>query len=334
MREHLDLYGQPRPRSWTASIPLALLIGACVMTLFTDHILTALLPWVIVASVVLYMGQRVRQLKRLQAQVTHVQDLTMLRYQDSALQAAWPLLPKTALMPQMQGQVIACMAYNLDRLGAYDAASLTYHFLMDRLPPEHPGRYQLQLQQTQAWLLNDELASADTAIRQLRGGIENLADASMDAAYCFVQLLQQVRTHHFAEAIEKAPTLLEDLRPLGIDAGYGHGLMALCFFQIAQRNEPQRMADATTWWTRATHLLSPQVLSQRFTELTDLDTQLSTPPAPGSFPLDHPQASGSPAPENTPGMILEASLGEVSELFPENIPPSPPPTSNDSEVDA
>ena len=76
---------------------------------------------------------------------------------------------------------------------------------------------------------------------------------------------------------ERAPR--GEQRPLGVEAAYGHALMALAHHQLAQRPQPAKTDDVEPmdhntltliWWQRATLLLPVQALVQRFAELQTL----------------------------------------------------------------
>ena len=99
--------------------------------------------------------------------------------------------------------------------------------------------------------------------------VEESPGSPTEAAYRFARLFQAVRTAHYAEGIAESPNLLQTLRPLGIDAGYGHALRSFCH---RQRNDPQEndAEQAEVWWRRATTLISPDLLVRRFPEMRGL----------------------------------------------------------------
>jgi hypothetical protein len=76
-----------------------------------------------------------------------------------------------------------------------------------------------------------------------------------------------VRTNHFADAVEGCDGLLDELRPLGVDAGYGHALVALAYHHLAGAAAGEQ---AALWWSRATLLVAAPALLDRFAELRPL----------------------------------------------------------------
>ncbi len=122
------------------------------------------------------------------------------------------------------------------------------------------------MQRAIASLFTHQLSDADDALRRLRGPVEALAQTPIDASYRFALLFQSVQTAHYAEAIDESDGLLEALRPMGVEAGYGHALLAWCF---AQRNDADRddASHARSWWQRATTLMPASALYARFPEI-------------------------------------------------------------------
>ena len=247
-------------------LPLIILIGVLLVALTVQHPLAAVLPWFALAGVLITAHVRVRRLRHRQSQFQIVQELSLQRRHQQALDLAWQLLAAATNSPQMHGHTVALIAHSLDQLKAYDAAIVAYSSLIDQLPQQHPGSVQLQIQRAMAQLQADHLADADDALRRLRHSIEAFANTVVSAGYRLAQLIQQVRTNHFADAIDRAPTLLDDLRPLGIEAAYGHALMALSYLRL--ENDPT--THAQLWWTRATLLMPASTLVNRFAELNSL----------------------------------------------------------------
>ncbi len=115
-----------------------------------------------------------------------------------------------------------------------------------------------------AKLLCDHLTDADDALRKKRGAAEQYPDTPIAAAYRYAALVQQVQTNHFADAVAASDDLVVQLRPLGVEAGYGYALMALSHHMTG--------ADgAAAWWSRATTLLPPATLTERFSQLRAIE---------------------------------------------------------------
>jgi hypothetical protein len=232
------------------------------------------LPWVGLAWLFGHNWVRAQRAMRLESQVRKSQETAMLRRYPRSLREAWRILPQATPMPALHSQTVAMISHCLDSLGCYDAAIVGYDYLLQRLPPGEAITVHIGVSRANAALGAERLSDADDSIRRLRGAVEPFKDTTISAAYRLAQLAQQVRTHHFAEGAEENDDLIEALRPLGIEAGYGHALLALCHYKQNQRDgeaDPQPSRDAARlWWDRATLLLPPATLLQRYPELAPL----------------------------------------------------------------
>ncbi|MEM6554001.1 MAG: hypothetical protein AAF750_17940, partial [Planctomycetota bacterium] len=126
----------------------------------------------------------------------------------------------------------------------------------------------------------DRLGDADEELRRVRGVVEGFGEVGggasqatalraeererLAAGYAYAGLVQDVVTHHFAEAVERGDGLVERLRPMGMEAGYGYGLMALCHWKVGDE------AGARRWWTRAVLLVPGEALVGRYAVLGEL----------------------------------------------------------------
>lgn len=209
----------------------------------------------------------------------------MLRRHAEALRLAWGLLPKLRQSPQLHARLVAMMAHDLAEVGADEAALTGLDYLLERVPRDHPISQHLSLERAILMLSTDRLSDGDEAIRRLRhvrepGGIPALA-----AMHRFAELYQMIRTNHFADAVHCQTNLVEDLRPLGVEAGYGYGMMALAHHRLSQWGmdvePPTRIGDgAEHWWAMATLLLSPTAAAVRFPELGQLIEPLRSAQSP------------------------------------------------------
>lgn len=279
---HLDRCPPRGPSRLGAWMTLGVVV-LLVMTLLTNQSPLTLLLWLLLGAMIINAAMRVRRARRLEQQVTRAQELAVLRRHAQSLRLAWRTLPSSASAPMLHGRTIACIASNLDQLKAYDAAIAAYDYLIDRLPAGHPGAVQLQVHRAIAQLETGQLIDADDALHRLRGLIESFRHTAIGAAYRLAGLLQQVRTNHYAEAAEGCGDLIADLRPLGVEAGYGHALMALSYHMLAHRPEPpipgrRDSHQAELWWSRATLLLPLATLTDRFPELSVIDLPPQSPP--------------------------------------------------------
>jgi hypothetical protein len=202
-----------------------------------------------------------------------IQEMTLLRRHVEALRRAWKLLTQVQVYPLMHARTVTVLAHCLDELGAYESAVVAYSYLVDHMPEEHPGYALARVQRAVASLQCDHLADADDDLRAMRSTAEAAAGSPIAAAWRFAQLAQDVRTNHHADAAQRADTLVDDLRPLGVEAGYGYALMALCCRTTAERSPddaPRVRELATRFWDYATTLLPARDLAQRFPEVGPL----------------------------------------------------------------
>jgi hypothetical protein len=290
VREHLERH-PARTRTIAIWLPTVILLLVLLIALSGRGGAALVLPWIVLLAMLAAATLRMRYLRGLERQVMRVQELAMLRQPRQTLDEAWNLVPRLATMPEQQARVIALLSSQLAQLKAHESAIAGYDFLADRLPEQHPASYPIRLHRAIAQLACDHLADADSSLRKLRM-LDELEGTPLHAAYRFATLYQCVRTRHFDDAVAMAPRLLETLRPLGVEAGYGHGLMALSFVKLAEKAAaaqelPARPGGAdplaaaispgdaagehrkcaATWWSRATLLLPVGELVDRFADL-------------------------------------------------------------------
>ena len=236
------------------------------------------LPWVVLFAFIAYtMATNARQ-RKLAAAVTRMQDMVTLRHYVPALREAWRLLPQVRMAPPLHGQVVAGLTHAMDQLRLDEQAMAGYEYLLERLPDDHPAAQQIQVQRLFVALRLDQLTDADDLLRRLRRIISDRTDPQLKAQFRLAQLAQMIATHHHDDAVELADSLVDDLRPLGVEAGYGHGLLALAARLRAERlaDEPDRAARlfelSKLAWKRATLLLPAATLAFRFESLREMNS--------------------------------------------------------------
>lgn len=269
MQAHLSAHALRAPSRWLGFLPLMLGLGVLTMLFFADLGAAALLLWAPLLGLMIYANARAYRLQQLQQRTLRIQELVLLCDYPQSLQLAWRTLPSLATSAALHHQAVACTAQCLTSLRQPGAAIVAYDYLLDRLPLDEPVAYELRAHRAMAQLATDRLTDADQAIRQLRHAHDRFKGATLAAWRRMAQLFQQVRTHHDADAVAESDTLLDELRPLGVEAGYGYGLLAYCYHRSAQHDEdqPRASVQARVWWSRAALLLSPQTLAYRYPEL-------------------------------------------------------------------
>ncbi|MBI1368460.1 MAG: hypothetical protein GC162_07370 [Planctomycetes bacterium] len=267
-REHLKRC-TPRP----PANPRRMLMGMIVVVLacwllLRDHWLTLVIPWTILIGMIIYAGRRGKRRTRLEGRARQVYELSLLRRPMDVVREAWSLLPDLTTTPHLHGQTVSLMAAALMRVHDYDAAAETCDYLLDHLPKGTPASNYVRLLRIMAYLHVDRLADADDEIRSLaRADLAPIESAMLTTG----RLYQQIKTHHFEDAAAADDRIVEQLRPLGVDAGYAYGLIAAAFQQRADD------AAARKWWRRATLLLSPAAIMN---DLPETKSLAALPPAP------------------------------------------------------
>jgi hypothetical protein len=296
VQAYLDEHPPRAPSRMLMWLMLVAMGFAFAMMLSPGHPQMAAAALALMGGLFFAVYVRARRLRELDRRAAEAVEWAMLRQFRLSFDQAWLLLPRVVQMPPLHGRVVALIAHGLDQLKAWDSALVAYDELIKRLPDDHPGATQFRVRRAIAHLFTDRLADADDELRRVRNGIDRFAQTAVGGAFRLAELFQRVRTNHFADATEFADTLVADLRPLGVEAGYGHALMALSFHQLSGgagvgvgERRPEALEEAQQWWRRATILLPVERLVHRFAEITPLtqDPRLAeaavspTPPGGG-----------------------------------------------------
>lgn len=269
---HIDRYPPTGPARWVTMMPMIVLGVVVGLTFLAHETLALLLPALVLAGWLGAMSWQVRNLRELERRTALAGELALTRQYPQALRLAWRLLPNLRAMPELHGRTISVMAWCLEQVKSHEAAIAAYDYLISHLPAGHPGAMQFTIERTVSQLMCDRLADADDALRRLRGHLEGFTNSPIAAHYRFASLLQQIQTNHFADAIEAEDSLIDDLRPLGVDAGYGYALMALSHQKLLDHGGEAGVhaAKVSQWWGRATLLLPVTSLIGRYQLLGDL----------------------------------------------------------------
>jgi tetratricopeptide (TPR) repeat protein len=241
--------------------PLFLLGIALAAALLLQGPASWLMPWLAIGVIFVVGMVRYRKKRAIDRDLQRIHELSMLRHDREALGQAWQLVEATSDQPAIQHRVILHLTSTLDTLGQHEATLVGYDRLLSDLPDQHPGAVLLRIQRAVAQLFTQRLADADASLRSLRGPVESMTDTPVYAAYRFAQLFQAVQTAHYDEAITESDELIQTLRPLGIQAGYGHALRSWCH----RKQGENELADR--WWSHATALVPANDLNRRFAGL-------------------------------------------------------------------
>ncbi|MEM1212076.1 MAG: hypothetical protein AAGI68_07235 [Planctomycetota bacterium] len=266
-----------------SKLPVVLLVGVGVLglMLFVSGERGGLLVllWVTLVGLMVWGAWRGRRMRGLEREIREMDDLGVLRDWAGALSIGWRLLPRVRGQPGAWAKVVAIMGRGLAEVGAWGASMVSVETLLGRLPAEHPAGAGLRLSRAVLALRLDRLGDADDDLRRVRrmlgemdpinGGSDTLPfrpgeREGLAAGFAYAGLVQDVVTHHFAEGVERGDRLVERLRPMGMEAGYGYGLMALCHWKVGDADGARR------WWTRAVLLVPSKALVRRYAMLNEI----------------------------------------------------------------
>jgi len=293
-RRRLEEHAPVPPSPWRAWAPLLAVGAAVVLALLMPGAIAAWLPWLALGLVLLFSAQRIRRRRELEQRMRTVQEQAMRRDYPTALRNVWRLLPEAKFEPALHGRCVVLLAQLLGQTRAYEAALIVYDDLIEKALPDDPARDLVRLQRAVTLLHTDRLADADETLRKLRGAAREASGTIFAAAWRMGRIIQDVFTHHFEDLADTSDALVEELRPLGVDAGYGYGLVAWAHYQRGSREQ------AVRWWSRALCLLPREALRYRFPELDWSKMDRELPPeardAPSSDEFMDPPSEGSSTP--------------------------------------
>ena len=279
LREHLHEHPIDPPSIWVQRAPWLLLLGVVIAAVLVNDPAAMVVPWFVLLGVIAWQVYHRRKHHELEARIHKLHEQTLLRHHRDAIATGWRLLPDANVNQAVRTRVVLSLAHSLGEVGAHESALVALQTLDDDMPDElanaSPGAM-IRLQIAIESLLCDRLSDADEALRRARAVIDDLrAPAPLKALHLFATLVQDVKTHHTEEALAERETLLDRLRPMGVEAGYGYALMAHCCRAQGLEDE------AATWWHRATLLLPVDAIVHRFPELAalrELPTSSAVPP--------------------------------------------------------
>jgi hypothetical protein len=282
LERHLAEHPSMQPGAFQQRGPLLMIVAiAGLALLMIGQPGFALLPLLALLALMAYLSGQARSAAELQSRALKAWELAMIRRYREALGQAWDLLPACRTKPELHGRAVTVIAHVLGELGHDDAAQVAYQYLQDRLPPQHPLALRLKLQQAMVALTSGRLTDGDDILRRVRGQAETSHDPSLAAMFKLAGLVQDVQTGHYADAIDHERDTTQALTPLGIEAGYGYALLALCGVLLA-RHDPhidaakraELIDRAKRHWNDATLLIPPAALVHRYPELNKVIASL------------------------------------------------------------
>jgi len=263
LRQYVDQHA-PRPPRFGRGMTISVLVGVLVLLfVLPPSPLTSLLPWLILGGLLYWILSQRGALITAQRGVRHVLELTALRRPHDAVSVAWHLIPNLHRWPELHVQGVLLLGANLMTLRQWDAAIEAQTYLLDHLPAQHPTAHLLRAQRAMGLLREDRLADADSELRALqRADVDGLTMSIVKLGL----LMQRVKTHHDADALAEAASddPHQTFAPIGTEAAYGYGMLALASHRTQQPDQAQR------WWHDATMLLPAEHLIDAMPEFAPL----------------------------------------------------------------
>lgn len=161
-----------------------------------------------------------------------------------------------------------CLAANQPRLAEIAFESALDH--KDALNQEWLCRSEVGL--AEAKLRSEQLTDANTTISRL---ICRHLPQPWQSRVSLLTCLQRLYMGHAHEVVAKSNELWQEFREhLGVEAGYGYGLLAVALDRGGQAGK------ALKFWSDATTLIRPERLVQRYPELRSLAAKYGASPWP------------------------------------------------------
>ena len=304
-----DLIQKSQPRRRLTKISIFILVGSGLLlwSLIIDpgtergRLVPLLLICVVSISMFLSIVINAARRQGLAKWSRQASDLCLLEQWSQAIEPLQRLLGKPVPLAQIRYQGLLELAGAAEHTGRISQASEIYQAIAQEQPRGLLGSLAL-VGQAIALLKLDRLADADSIIRRLEVSAEG---PSLKSLVLLARLYQQIKTGHYAEALEEESIKCEVARVgLSTRAAYIYGLLALAHRRQAEAlsasESPERCVVedqniAQRNWQKATMLLKPHNLVEKFPELAELDGDCTSAPSlPG--PSETSPASGNVQP--------------------------------------
>lgn len=262
---------QPRGRSaWIIMAPaltLMLTLGASLMLLMSGHVdrRVAVLGAAVMLAAVAAMGTWATiAVARRRAETARVQaagELVLLRRWPQAAMLLEHLLAQPANSPTSRTQALVYLAMVLARYHRFDDAVSVYDYLLEERLVQGGAEFAVRMARAMAIIRQEHLFDADRAISELR----RMKNEGHPGALALVEMYRDVKTGHFAEAVEIFETSLPDLcEGLGHRMADAWALAACAYHQLGRRG------DAQASFAKASLLMPLPELTRRYTEVEKL----------------------------------------------------------------
>ena len=259
---------QPRRRLTRFSVFILVGLGVLVLSLISGResergdILSVILMWLVLTGLLVSLFINAARRQAMSKWSRKAADLCLMERWEEAADPLRKVLNKPVNMPQIRYQGLLELAGVAENTGQTDQARQIYRAISDEQPQGLLCRL-ARVGEAIVLLKLDQLADADAVIRQLEVGAEG---PGLKSLVLLARLYQQIRTGHYAEALEDETDKCELARKgLSSKAGYVYGLLGL-----AKHNQADGQEAAGMYWQQATMLIRPETLVKKFPELDKL----------------------------------------------------------------
>ena len=259
---------QPRRRLSRMSVIVLVGLGVLVLSLISGResergdILSVVLMWLVLTGLLVSLFVNAARRQAMSKWSRKAADLCLMERWEEAAEPLRKVLKRPVNIPQIRYQGLLELAGVAENTGQTDQAKQIYRAISDEQPQGLLSRL-ARVGEAIVLLKLDQLADADAVIRQLEVGAEG---PGLKSLVLLARLYQQIRTGHYAEALEDETGKCELARKgLSSKAGYVYGLLGL-----AKHNQADGQEAAGKYWQQATMLIRPETLVKKFPELSQL----------------------------------------------------------------
>ncbi len=292
-----DLIASSRPRHKLTKMGTLILVGFVLLIL---SLLTArdseggrLVPTLLSLAILLALGISIitnaTRRKGLAKWSRQASDLCLQEKWSQAIEPLRQLLCKPVPLAQIRYQGLLELAGVAEHTGQLAGATRIYEAIAREQAQGLLGSLAL-VGEAIVLLKLDQLTDADSIIRRLEVGVES---RSLKSLVLLARLYQQIKTGHYADALTESSNKCELARiGMSTKAAYVYALLGLaCRRQEMSGSSDQEASEgpaasgdkAEAFWQQATMLLGPDILVEKFPELTELkEAYASAPPLPGT----------------------------------------------------
>lgn len=263
---------------------LALLVWTLIISREQGGLIQMLLSWAILAGLGITIVSGAIRRQALAKWFRSSSDLCLMEKWSAAAEPLRQLLRKPVPVAQVRYQALLELAGVAEHTGELGEAEEIYQAIAEEQPGGLLGSLAL-LGRAIVLLKLDRLADAEAVIRPLEIASQS---EPLKALVGLARLYQQIRTGHYAEALENESDKCESARQgLGTKAAFIYALLALAHKHMAKvggadesdsKQFEEQSGRARELWQKATMLIRPDNLIQKFPELAEMAETF--PPAP------------------------------------------------------